>query len=55
VKAHESQFKSTWLQFEQLLKAYSRLMGKKIDVKYAEAFKVLKPTHLHSNIISEDI
>ena len=55
VKAHESQFKSTWLQFEQLLKAYSRLMGKKIDVKYAEAFKVLKPIHLHSNIFSEDI
>lgn len=55
VRAHRSQFEANWPELEKLLRAYSRLMGKRVGVKYAEAFKVLMPRHLHCNVFAEDI
>lgn len=54
--SHKSQFPSkTFKEMEHLLRVYSRLMGKKIGVKYAEAFKVLSLRHLHCCIYAEDL
>ncbi len=56
VASHKSQFPSeTFKEIEHRLRIYSRLMGKKIGVKYAEAFKVLSLRHLHCCIYAEDL
>lgn len=56
ISAHKSQFPSErFWEIENSLKTYSRLMGKKIGVIYAEAFKVLSTRHLHCCPYAEDI
>ena len=56
VASHKSQFPpETFEELESQLRLYSRLMGKKIGVKYAEAFKVLSFKHLHCCIYAEDL
>lgn len=56
VAAHKSQFPPERFQeIENPLRVYSRLMGKKIGVTYAEAFKVLSLRHLHCCIYAEDL
>lgn len=54
VKAHRSQFGDI-PAFEDALRAYMRLMGKRIGAEYAEAFKVLNPFNMHSNVFAEDL
>jgi len=56
IAAHKSQFppEKFW-EIENPLRVYSRLMGKKIGVKYAEAFKVLSLRHLHCCVYAEDL
>lgn len=54
VKSHKTQMGDS-PAFEQLLRAYMRIMGKLANCRYAEAFKVLRPQHLHSNEFAEDI
>lgn len=54
VMSHKTQMGDSPV-FEQLLKAYMRVIGKLANYKYAEAFKVLTPQHLHSNEFTEDI
>jgi len=56
VASHKSQFPpESFKKLEDTLKAYFRLMGKKIGVKYAEAFKVLSLRHLHCCTYAEDL
>ncbi len=55
IQAHKSQFSDNWETFEQILRAYSCFLGKRIGVKYAEAFKIVKPSHLHCNVFTEDL
>jgi LmbE family N-acetylglucosaminyl deacetylase len=57
VSSHKSQYPPGGFgEIENLLKTYSALMGKKIGVQYAEAFKVLSPLrHLHCCVYAEDL
>ncbi|MEM1606987.1 MAG: PIG-L deacetylase family protein [Candidatus Bathyarchaeia archaeon] len=56
ISAHKSQFPpERFREIENPLKTYSRLMGKKIRVMYAEAFKVLSIRHLHCCPYAEDV
>jgi len=54
VGAHKSQFGEA-PAIKDLLKAYMRLMGKRIAADYAEAFKVLSLSHLHCSVFAEDV
>ncbi|MBS7649120.1 PIG-L family deacetylase [Candidatus Bathyarchaeota archaeon] len=57
VSSHKSQYPpGGFEEVENLLKTYSVLMGKKMGVRYAEAFKVLSPLrHLHCCVYAEDL
>lgn len=56
ISAHKSQFPpERFWEIENPLRIYSRLMGKKIGVTYAEAFKVLSIRHLHCCPYTEDL
>jgi LmbE family N-acetylglucosaminyl deacetylase len=48
LKAHKSQVSSNWGYWEALLRYLAILYGKKIGVKYAEAFKLLPTSLLHA-------
>jgi len=48
LKAHKSQFEAGWNMFEALIKFISALYGKKIGVRYAEAFKLLPTQLIHA-------
>ncbi|MCX8170492.1 MAG: PIG-L family deacetylase [Candidatus Bathyarchaeota archaeon] len=56
ISAHKSQFPpERFSEIENNLRIYSMLMGKKISVMYAEAFKVLFIRHLHCCTYAEDL
>jgi len=56
VAAHKSQFPpERFWETENSLRVHSRLLGKKIGVAYAEAFKVLSLKHLHCCPYTEDL
>ncbi len=48
LKAHKSQFEVNWNEFETLIKFIAALYGKRIGVKYAEAFKLLPTQLIHA-------
>lgn len=52
VRAHKSQYTPA---LEDSVRAYMRLMGKRIGATYAEAFKILPPIAMHSNVLAEDL
>jgi len=54
IRAHRTQFGGA-PAIEDVLKAYMRLVGKRVGATYAEAFKVLTPFHLHCNVFAEDL
>ncbi|MEM4461682.1 MAG: PIG-L deacetylase family protein [Candidatus Bathyarchaeia archaeon] len=56
ISAHRSQFPGESIdRFLEVIKAYMKLMGKRIGVDYAEPFKVLPIGSLHCDIFAEDI
>ncbi|MCY0868777.1 MAG: PIG-L family deacetylase [Desulfurococcus sp.] len=56
VASHVSQYPpGGFRELEGLLRVYSRLMGRRIGVLYAEAFKVVSPRHLHISFYTEDL
>jgi LmbE family N-acetylglucosaminyl deacetylase len=55
LKTHRSQFESNWGYWEALIKYIAMLYGKKINVKYAEAFKLLPTALLHAVPFTEII
>lgn len=56
VAAHRSQFPEDSLdRFQEILKAYCKLTGKKIGVEYAEPFKLLPLSSLHCDVFAEDL
>lgn len=53
MKMHKSQFEKSWGYFETLVKFIGLFYGKKIGVKYAEAFKIIPIELLHLAIFTE--
>ncbi len=53
IKEHKSQFnEENYIKMEMYLKIKNGEYGEKIGVKYAEAFKVFTPLHIHTNVDS---
>ena len=55
ILAHKTQVGEDPKKLEKLMRAYGSEMGKKMNVDYAEAFKILKPRHLHANPFAENL
>lgn len=54
IQCHQSQFPAeTWPFFEQYFTAKAMQYGEKANCTYAEALKILTPTHLHCNVDAE--
>ncbi len=53
IKKHKSQFSDEdYLKLEMYLKIKNGEYGAQIGVKFAEAFKILSPLHIHTNVDS---
>lgn len=52
---HKTQFGDTFEELEKRLKYYCSKMGEEINVKYAEAFKVLTPGQMHGNPFASEM
>lgn len=55
ILAHETQVGGRAEAISARIKAYGAMIGKKIGANYAEAFKVLTPSHLHANAFTENL
>jgi len=53
LKAHESQFASTWQTFKLYLEVIAAAYGGQVGSRYAEAFRVIPAVLLHASALSQ--